>query len=173
MERSPGDVVADLLAQTDLALDLRPVWRDPGALRAVREGLADLLAGRPVDLVVGIEARGLLLGAAVASRVGCGFVEIRKQPNERRAPEVSRETLPDSRGTRHVLSVGAGLIRPCDRVALVDDWIDSGAQATAARQLVENDLRATWVGAAVVVSEADPQLTAQLGIRSLVNLWNG
>src|SRR3954468_24095227 len=58
--------------------DISPLLGDPGALDAAVTGMAELLAGRKVDMVVGAEARGFLLGPALARELGAGFILARK-----------------------------------------------------------------------------------------------
>src|SRR5207237_2315305 len=58
--------------------DIAPLLGDPVALRQAVAELADWTAERKPDLVLGAEARGFWLGAAIASKVGCGFVPARR-----------------------------------------------------------------------------------------------
>jgi adenine phosphoribosyltransferase len=58
--------------------DITPVLANADALRCAVELLADEFVGKDVDLVAGIDARGFILGAPVACRLGCGFIPIRK-----------------------------------------------------------------------------------------------
>src|SRR5512134_2862779 len=61
-----------------LFYDVTTLLRDPEGLRLALEGLTQPFAGRGIDLIVGIESRGFILGAAVADRIGAGFVPVRK-----------------------------------------------------------------------------------------------
>jgi len=58
--------------------DISPLLLDSAALKQAVQGLADWTAEREPDLVLGAEARGFLLGAAIACEVGCGFVPARR-----------------------------------------------------------------------------------------------
>jgi len=58
--------------------DIAPLLGDPVALRQAVAELADWTAERKPDLVLGAEARGFWLGAAIACKVGCGFVPARR-----------------------------------------------------------------------------------------------
>src|SRR5215207_4011883 len=58
--------------------DITPVLSDATLFRAVIDGMAEPFAGRGVTLVMGIEARGFILGGAVAAALGAGFVPLRK-----------------------------------------------------------------------------------------------
>ena len=118
--------------------DITPLLADPAAFTAVVTALAD--AGRDaqgatvVDKVVGMEARGFILGAPVALALGVGFVPVRKVgklPGETHAVSYALEY---GEATLEVLRDG---IAPGDRVLLVDDVLATGGTADATRQLVE------------------------------------
>ncbi len=147
-------------------------WRDPILLRDLAATLAELHADGDVSIVAGVESRGLLLGALVAQHLEVGFVEIRKDEHPEHLGGVEllrRTTPPDYRERGLTLTVRRHLIRPRDRVVLVDDWIETGAQASAVRKLVA-DAEATWVGAAVIVDALTSALRHQLGVRSLLRV---
>ena len=115
-------------------------WRmlsDPGALQTIIDGLASLAEceQRP-DLVIGVEARGLALGLAVAARLGIGFAPVRKSGALFAGDKLLQTTEPDYRGIRQELSIRRDLIAPGSRVVLIDDWIETGSQARAAMRLV-------------------------------------
>jgi len=61
-----------------LFYDVTTLLRDPQGLRTTIDSLSLPYEGRGIDLVVGIESRGFILGAAVADRIGAGFVLVRK-----------------------------------------------------------------------------------------------
>ncbi|PZE84118.1 phosphoribosyltransferase family protein [Curtobacterium sp. MCBD17_032] len=133
--------------------DTWSVLADPDALAAVVAGLAALVAEDRADLVLGIEARGFVLGPAVALALGVGFVPVRKDGALFPGPLVRHVTDPDYRGRRWTLATRRDLVRPGQRVVLVDDWIETGGQATAAAALVDA-CGGTLVSVAVVVDEA-------------------
>jgi len=72
--------------------------------------------------VAGIEARGFILGAAVAARMGVGFVAIRKQSGLYPGPKLEKKAPADYRGNRTTLRLQRAAITPGDRILLVDDW---------------------------------------------------
>ena len=114
--------------------DITPLLADPAGLSAVVDGLADAFADTAVDKVVGIEARGFVLAAPLAVRLGAGFVPVRKVgklPWSTHAQEYDLEY-----GTDH-LEVHQDAIAPGERVLVVDDVIATGGTAEAAAQLVE------------------------------------
>ncbi|HVV37034.1 MAG TPA: phosphoribosyltransferase family protein [Polyangiaceae bacterium] len=116
------------------------------------------------------ESRGFTLGAAVALTLGVGFVEIRK--DSKRALEPSelllRSTTPPDYNQRGlVLTMNRNLLSARDRVLLVDEWIVTGAQATAARDLVEA-AEAKWIGVAVILDDVSSDVRRRLNVRSLL-----
>ncbi|WP_449349651.1 phosphoribosyltransferase family protein [Streptomyces shaanxiensis] len=159
--------------------DVWQIFRDPAALAAVVRGLADPFREDGVTAVCGIESRGFLLGAAVAIELGVGFVAVRKGEGIFPGEKVTRHSDPDYRGTRQELrlqrdAVG-GLMH--DRVLLVDDWIETGSQASAVRSMVE-ECGGRWIGCSVVVDQTNPARRAGLGVHSIVTTtelpaWDG
>src|ERR687886_2088110 len=100
--------------------DLTPLLGDHDALRYTVDALADVFGGRRVDKVVGIEARGFILAAPVAYRLGAGFVPVRKAgklPWRTEAQEYALEYGVD-RLELHADAVSAG-----DHVVVIDDVI--------------------------------------------------
>jgi adenine phosphoribosyltransferase len=142
--------------------------REPEALADVVAALASLVEDDRPDVVVGIEARGFVLGPAVAVALGVGFVPVRKDGALFAGQLRTRTTAPDYRGQQHVLSTRPDLFRAGDRVVLVDDWIETGSQAAAAAAVIA-DCGAAVVSVAVVVAEASVEARAALPpIRALV-----
>jgi adenine phosphoribosyltransferase len=148
--------------------DLTRWWRDPDLLRCLPSALATLHA-EPPTVVAGIEASGMLLGPLVAVQLGVGFVPVRKQQHAHTAGEKlwRRTTPPDYRDRGLDLSVRRHQLARGDRVLLVDDWIVTGAQATAVANIVR-DAEATWVGAVVVVDAAPAEVRRRLNVRCLL-----
>jgi adenine phosphoribosyltransferase len=152
------------------------VWRvfdDGEAFAEVVAALIGPWRDDDITKVCGIEARGFILGGAAAYALGVGFVAIRKQGHLFPGPKRQIEAAPDYRDARQVLEIQQRSIQPGDRVLLVEDWIERGSQAIAARQLVE-DCGGLLVGIAVLVDQLDdeirdalPQLTSTLAARDL------
>ena len=115
--------------------DITTLLKDPLALREAADRLAERFAGRRVDQVVGIEARGFIFAPLVAYRLDAGFVPVRK-PGKLPARTASR-TYDLEYGTDavevHVDGVGAG-----DRVIVVDDVLATGGTAKATADLIES-----------------------------------
>lgn len=114
--------------------DLAPILGNGDALRCAVELLADEFVGRDVDQVAGVEARGFLLAAPLAYRLGCGLIPIRKPgklPYETERIEYDLEYGSDGLEI-HTDAVGAGA-----RVLLIDDILATGGTAGAAAELLE------------------------------------
>jgi adenine phosphoribosyltransferase len=143
-------------------------WRDPSLLADLGPALGALYDDDPPDMVAGIQSRGMLLGALVAQALGTGLVEIRKDLKHTTDSNVLiRTTPPDYKWRDLQLALLRGLIEPGQRVLLVDDWIETGAQAQAARALIE-DAGGIWVGAATIVDQLPAGTRRNLGVRGLV-----
>ena len=116
-----------------LFYDITTLLRDPKGFRATVDSLATPYAGTGIDLVVGIESRGFILGAAVAERLGVGLVPIRKPG--KLPSRVIRESYELEYGT-DALEVHSDAIERGQRVLIVDDVLATGGTAAAAAQLV-------------------------------------
>jgi len=115
--------------------DITTLLKDPVGFRATIHELANRYAGVKIDRVAGIEARGFIVGAALAYHLGAGFVPIRKKgklPAETVGQDYELEYGTD-RIEMHVDAVSQG-----ERVLLVDDLIATGGTAVAACKLIES-----------------------------------
>jgi adenine phosphoribosyltransferase len=131
------------------------VWRffSDGALFArTTAALADAYRHARVTKVAGIEARGFILGAAVARELDAGFVAIRKDAGLLPGEKVVRVAAADYRGREHELRMQKDSVRPGDRVVLVDDWVETGSQVLAAREMIEM-CGGELVGVSVIVDQ--------------------
>jgi adenine phosphoribosyltransferase len=127
--------------------DIMPLLADPEALRDTVERLADFAEPRKPDLILGAEARGFILGAALAYRLGCGFVAARKPgklPWRTISAKYALEYGFDA------LELHADAITPGARVLVHDDLLATGGTARAKVDLVEQ-LGGTVVGLAFVI----------------------
>ena len=111
--------------------DITPLLGDGKAFSAVVDGLAALYG--PVDKVAGIEARGFILAAPVACRLGAGFVPIRKKGKLPGATFAQDYALEYGVSTLEVLS---DAFDPSDRVLVIDDVLATGGTAEASVNLV-------------------------------------
>jgi adenine phosphoribosyltransferase len=126
--------------------DLTPVLADAGGLAAVTEALAAVADGS--DLVAGIDARGFLLGAAVATRLRTGVLAVRK--GGKLPPPVFSESYSLEYGTAVLEIPSDGIDLTGKRVLIIDDVLATGGTVAAAAQLLER-AGAIVTGAAVVL----------------------
>lgn len=116
-----------------LFYDITTLLRDPDGLRMTIEMLAAPYMDKGISAVVGIESRGFILGAAVAQRIGAGFIPIRK-PGKLPAKSL-RESYALEYGT-DALEIHEDAIERGQRTLIVDDVLATGGTAAAAAQLV-------------------------------------
>jgi adenine phosphoribosyltransferase len=163
---SDADVVAGLLREVpDFPKPGIRFW-DLAALLADGAGLAAttrLLAADAGDaeVIVGIEARGFLLGAAVAHFLGLGVVAVRK---EGKLPLVAARRSYELEYGQATLELPADVLAPGARALLVDDVLATGGTAAAACELVES-AGAHVAGVSVVLELPDLGGRAPLGDR--------
>jgi adenine phosphoribosyltransferase len=138
--------------------DITTLLGDARAFRRTVDELVQPFAGMKIDKVAGIEARGFILGGAVAHQLSTGFVPLRKKgklPHQTRAVEYALEYGSDSM-EMHLDAVMAG-----EKVMLVDDLIATGGTALAAVQLLK-EAGAQIVAAAFVIDLPELGGTAKL-----------
>jgi adenine phosphoribosyltransferase len=114
--------------------DITPLLGDAEGFGRVINELVDRFVDLPVDRVLGIEARGFIVGAPVAYRIGAGFVPVRKAGKLPWA--VAREEYDLEYGTDK-LEIHRDAIHPGERVLIIDDVLATGGTAAAASRLVE------------------------------------
>ena len=127
--------------------DITTLLADARAFRQAVDELVQPFAGLKLDKVAGIEARGFILGGAVAHQLSAGFVPLRKKgklPHRTRAVEYALEYGTD------IIEMHLDAVHPGERVVLVDDLIATGGTALAAIDLL-SQAGAVIVAAAFVV----------------------
>jgi adenine phosphoribosyltransferase len=136
--------------------DVYRLFDDPMRLREIAAALVEPFRGDATK-VAGLEARGFVFATAAALELNLGLVPIRKGDGIFPGAKEECETEPDWRGNRCLLRVQRAALGKNDRVLLVDDWIETGAQAHGAKQLVEA-CGAQLIGVATVVCELPHEL---------------
>ena len=116
-----------------LFYDITTLLRHPSGLKATIDQMATPYAGQGIDVVIGIESRGFILGAAVAERIGAGFIPIRK-PGKLPAKTL-KETYQLEYGS-DALEIHVDAVEQGQRVLIVDDVLATGGTAAAAVELV-------------------------------------
>jgi adenine phosphoribosyltransferase len=127
--------------------DITPLLADPGALRHTVGALADWVRERKPDVVLGAEARGFILGAAIAAEAGVGFVPARrpgKLPPETVSASYALEYGENS------LELHPDLIPAGSRVVIHDDVLATGGTVEAICKLVRQ-LGGEVVGACFII----------------------
>lgn len=114
--------------------DVTTLFKNPEAFEEVLERICSLYADKGITKVCGIESRGFIAGAAVAARLGAGFVPIRK-PGKLPAATVS-QTYAKEYGT-DTIEIHSDAITPDDVVLIHDDILATGGTASAAAALVQ------------------------------------
>src|SRR5437660_5661783 len=127
--------------------DITPLLRDPEALNQTVHLLAGWGKTREPDVVVGAEARGFILGAAIAREIGCGFVPARRPG--KLPPETVGATYALQYG-QNSLELHPDLIGSGARVMIHDDVLATGGTVEAVAKLVEQ-LAGEAVGWCVVI----------------------
>ncbi|CAJ1583578.1 adenine phosphoribosyltransferase [[Mycobacterium] wendilense] len=130
--------------------DLTPLLADSRGLDAVTCALAEAAAG--ADLIAGLDARGFLLGAAVAIKMGTGVLAVRK--GGKLPPPVHREEYALEYGTATLEIPADGIALAGRSVFVIDDVLATGGTLLAALRLLER-AGATVPGAAVVLELAE------------------
>ena len=125
--------VPDFPKKGILFYDITTLLRDPGGLREALDGLTTPFREKAIDLVVGIESRGFILGAAMAEKLGAGFVPIRKPGKLPSATITQSYELEYGSDT---LEIHQDAVKEGQRVLIVDDLLATGGTACAANDLV-------------------------------------
>ena len=131
--------------------DITTLLQDPVGLRLSVEGLVKPFQGEKIDKVVAIEARGFILGGAVAVELGVGFVPVRKPgklPHETIGQDYELEYGTDR------IEMHTDAIAPGERVLLIDDLIATGGTAEAAIHVIDQS-GGQLVGVGVVIDLPD------------------
>jgi adenine phosphoribosyltransferase len=115
--------------------DVTPIFAEPAAFAALVDDLLVPFREAGVQRVAGTDALGFIVGTAVALRLGVGFVPIRK--GGKLPVKNERAAFRDYTGEDKALELRAEPWPPGTRVLLVDEWIETGAQARAAVELIE------------------------------------
>lgn len=113
--------------------DITPILADAQLLQLAARTLAEPFLKAGVDKVVGIEARGFILGSLLAVELGAGFVPVRKRG---KLPYESISAEYDLEYGKDVIEMHVDAARPGERVLIHDDVIATGGTAEAARRLL-------------------------------------
>jgi len=148
--------------------DITPLLHDGEAFGAAIDALIDaaVVPGRPIERVLGVEARGFVFAAPVAYKLGAGFVPVRKAG---KLPwQIEQEEYVLEYGV-DLLEIHRDAVAPGERVLIVDDVLATGGTAAATVRLVEK-LGGIVEGLAFVIELADLGGRAALPGRRVTSL---
>lgn len=134
-----------------LFLDITTATKDAKSFEISMNYLYEQFKDARVDYIAGIESRGFIYGAALASKLGIGFIPIRK-PNKLPA-ETIKESYSLEYGT-DTIEIHADAVKSGDRVVIIDDLLATGGTAVAACNLIKK-VGGDIVAAAFII-ELDP-----------------
>ena len=115
--------------------DITPMLKDGRAFSTCIDGIAEWADGRGADYIVSIEARGFIIGAALAARLGLGFIPVRKKGKLPRKTVGKKYTIEYA---EREMEMHEDAIEKGKRVLIVDDLLATGGTARAAAELVES-----------------------------------
>jgi adenine phosphoribosyltransferase len=138
--------------------DITPLLADPEGFALVVESIASRFEGLGVTKVVGVEARGFIIAAPVAGRLGAGFVPVRKVG---KLPSVTVKVSYDLEYGSDSLEMHRDAVEPGQRVLIVDDLLATGGTASATVNLVKQ-LGGEVEGVAFLIELADLNGRARL-----------
>ena len=130
-----------------LFYDVTTLLRDPDGFKLAIDAMATPFLNRGIDLVVGVESRGFILGAAVADRIGAGFVPVRKRG---KLPAECVQASYDLEYGSDSLEMHRDAVQSGQRVLIVDDLLATGGTARATVDLVKQ-LGGTVEGVALLI----------------------
>lgn len=113
--------------------DITPILADPTLFRLAIDRLCERIGEDTPDKIVGIDARGFIFAAAMAERLGTGFVPVRKAG---KLPWKTRATSYQLEYGEAAVEIHEDAVAPGDRVVLVDDLLATGGTAAAAVRLL-------------------------------------
>ncbi len=125
--------VSDFPKPGILFYDITTLLQDPVGFRLAIDSLAVPFKDQGIEVVVGVESRGFILGAAVADRIGAGFSPVRKPG---KLPSKTMRASYDLEYGSDALEIHHDAVRPGQRVLIVDDLLATGGTAKATCDLV-------------------------------------
>jgi len=117
-----------------LFYDITTLLQEPAGFRVAVDRMAAPFEGRGIDIVVGIESRGFIFGAAVADRLGAGFAPVRKPG---KLPSQTLRASYDLEYGSDALEIHDDAVKKGQRVLIVDDLLATGGTAKATTDLVK------------------------------------
>lgn len=146
-------------------------WSDPELFKKICEDLASSFSNKKIDKVLGLEARGFVLGSVVAYILNCGFVVARKKGKlyqDYTNKEFLSEDVSDYSGKPKSLEIEINPfgIQKGENILIIDDWFETGGQVHSAIKLVERR-GATVTGLGVMLDDMSPEVRGSLSAYDL------
>ncbi|MFC7166996.1 phosphoribosyltransferase family protein [Halospeciosus flavus] len=164
----------DVIQSAEYRYNVPALFAHPEAFHAFLDDLAEPFSPDEVDKVAGIDALGFVPGACLARELDAGFVAVRKGGKLPIAEEYRiSEDLVDYTGEEKTLELDVRMVEAGCRVVVVDDWIETASQMTAAINLLER-AGAEIKGIAVLGAEENEtplRLEEKYGVHS-VRPWH-
>ena len=139
--------VADFPKPGIIFKDITPILADAALFKLSIDRFIEAVDGQTIDKIVGIDARGFIFGAALADRLGAGFIPLRKKG---KLPWKTHEQAYSLEYGEAVIELHQDAIVEGEKVLLVDDLLATGGTAAAAVKLLEQ-LKAEIIGLAFLV----------------------
>ncbi|WP_462412345.1 adenine phosphoribosyltransferase [Neobacillus sp. Marseille-QA0830] len=127
-------IVPDYPKEGIVFKDITPLMNDGEAYKFATDSIVEYAQDKQIDIIVGPEARGFIIGCPVAYALGVGFAPVRKEG------KLPRETIKVSYGLEYgkdVLTIHKDAIKPGQRVLITDDLLATGGTIDATIKLVE------------------------------------
>ena len=131
--------------------DITTLLENKKAFRQAVDALANKYKNKKIDLVVAVEARGFILGGAIAHKLGAGFVPVRKKG---KLPWKTNSVTYDLEYGTDTLEMHNDAVQANDRVLIVDDLLATGGTVKAVTDLV-NQLQGKIIGIAFLIELVD------------------
>jgi adenine phosphoribosyltransferase len=131
--------------------DVTTLIKNKPAFKEAVDQLAKIYKGKKIDKVAGVEARGFIFGAALAYKIGAGFVPVRKKgklPCKTVSATYALEYGTDT------LEIHSDAIKPSEKVLIIDDLLATGGTVSATIELIEK-LKGKIIGIGFVIELVD------------------
>ncbi len=115
--------------------DITPLFLNPSSLKEIVSKISDHYANQKIDILVGAEARGFLIGPAVAINLNAGFVPVRKPG---KLPYETASTTYELEYGTDTLEIHKDAVKADDNVLMIDDLLATGGTMAASCKLVES-----------------------------------
>ncbi|TKD61410.1 adenine phosphoribosyltransferase [Flavobacterium sp. ASW18X] len=127
--------VADFPKEGIVFKDITPLLKDPSVLNKAADTLSSFLEGEQVDKVIGVDSRGFIFAPMLASKLGAGFVPVRKKG---KLPYHTKSASYDLEYGTDTLEIHVDAIKKGEKVLIHDDVLATGGTAAAVCELVQS-----------------------------------